>query len=98
MADLPPPPPPASGSYVFGQEVGFQLVNCTPVPLDVSTYDQRDALRSVPHKKYRVDPQTASNCMAHANSAPFDIQYTVSNGPVGRALQSTRVFAVQVPP
>eukprot|EP00884_Botryococcus_braunii_P005052 jgi/Botrbrau1/14548/Bobra.0170s0004.1 len=97
LKDLPPPPPPVSGNYVFGHEAGFQLVNCTPMPLNVSTFDQHDGARAIPNKKYTVAPKTAVNCMANGNEAPFDIQYTVNNGPVARSPQSTRVFAIQDP-
>jgi hypothetical protein len=98
MKDLPPVPSPVSGNYVFGHEAGFQLVNCTPVPLDISTYDQHDGARAVPNKKYTVLPKSAVNCMANGNNAPFDIQYTINNNPVARAPQSIRLFAVQVGP
>eukprot|EP00884_Botryococcus_braunii_P005061 jgi/Botrbrau1/14556/Bobra.0170s0012.1 len=95
LKDLPPVPPAVSGNYVFGHEAGFQLVNCTPVPLDVSTFDQHDGARAIPNKKYTVAPKTAVNCMANGNEAPFDIQYTINNNPVARAPQSTRLFAIQ---
>ncbi len=98
LKGLPPPPPPVSGNYVFGHEAGFQLVNCTPVPLDISTYDQHDGARAIPNKKYRVEPKAAVNCMANGNNAPFDIQFTINNGPVTRAPQSIRLFAIQVEP
>jgi hypothetical protein len=95
--DLPPLPQPKSGTFPFGTEVGFQLVNCTSVALDVKTFDQRDSVRGVPNKTYRIEPKAARNCTANANGEPFDIQYTV-NGQLARAPQSTRVYAIQVGP
>jgi hypothetical protein len=94
---LPAPPAAISGDWLLGHMVGFQLVNCTPGVLDVSTYDQHDDKRIFNNQKYRLEPKAAVNCMAAANGEPFDIQYMVNNTPVQRARQSIRIFVIQVP-
>jgi hypothetical protein len=75
--------------------VGFQLVNCTPVALDVKTFNKHDDVRLLPNKTYRLEPTIAVNCTAKAKEEPFDIQYTV-NDQLARARQGSRVYAIQV--
>jgi hypothetical protein len=88
-------PLPTSEEFVLDMEVGFQLVNCSPVPLEVKTFNQYDVTRFLPNKTYRLEPNAAVNCTAMATGDPFDIQFTVS-GQLARACQNTCVYAIQV--
>jgi hypothetical protein len=96
LSKLPGLPGKVSGKHTFGHMVGFQLVNCTPLTLDVKTFDQHKH-DAKPNKVYKVAPKGVVYCTAKANKEPFDIQYIINNQ-LGRAIQSTRVFVIKVGP
>jgi hypothetical protein len=97
LANLPGLPEKVSGFQTFGRTVGIQLINCTPLTLDVKTFSQHDPERTFPNNTYKIESKQVVYCTAGVVDDPFDIQLVV-NGQLSRATQATRWFAIQVGP
>lgn len=97
LSKLPPVPGPNPKNDIFGVDVAFQLVNCTPNPLTISTYNQTDGSHAIPKAQYKgVPPFSAVNCGAVAVKRPYFIWFKVDGGPVQGMGEAVRAFVVQV--